>query len=357
MESSKQGKPQELYDICDDIKKDDEASYGKLRCWLDSHVEDKKLLESAVSYKDNSNRTPLHLILKKKPPVDVVEKLIDIAPHTIHVKNSYYGMLPIHYACMGEVSEGVIQRLIRDSPETVQAKDSSGWLPLHYACRYKASLEVLNDLVNIYPESIEMETNKGETAALLLKAKAERCGENNGVLLLQKACARGCFSISLMRLLVDAYGSKSSYSSSPSSSSSYSPAINKYNRSQVTSIGASMSTSSPQSTCSSISRQLFNEVRTPLFHTTQSIESDVDISHTSNDTMAHVRQELLQLKADIVMEMTVMNSEMMKEIVKSKSEVKALKTDIKQIRDEVADIKCDVAEMKDMLQKLFFVVK
>jgi hypothetical protein len=340
----------ELYDLCHAVKKDDMVSYDKLRCWLDSHVEDKKILETAVSYKDNDNRTPLHLILKKNPPADMVERLIDISPQIIHLKNRYYGMLPIHYACMGGASEEVVQRLIRASPETVQIKDSSGWLPLHYACRYKASLKVLNDLITIYPESVYIKTNKSETAAQLLRAKSERCGESIGVKLLQQACASGCFSVNLMRLLLDAYGSPSSSSTSCFSSTSSNYSNKNDSNDHCISEAASVSTSS----CS-VTRPI-NEVA-PLLQTTQSTESDSDMTMSSNDAITHVTQELLQLKPDIIMEMTVMNSELLKEIARSKSEIKELKTDMKAIKTEIADIHCNVTVIKDMLQKLLYLLE
>lgn len=49
-------------------------------------------------------------------------------------------------------------------------------------------------------------------------------------------------------------------------------------------------------------------------------------------------QEPLQLKPDIIKEITVMNSEILREIVRSKSEIQELKADRNAIKTENADV-------------------
>jgi len=105
-------------------------------------------------------------------------------------------------------------------------------------------------------------------------------------------------------------------------------------------------------TGSSIHKESITEANDTSLQTKHSMESDLDMTQISNDNMTHVTQELLKLKPDIMMEMTVMTSEVMKEMANAKDEISGLKSQVVNIQAEVSEIRCDVVAIKAMLQNI-----
>jgi septal ring factor EnvC (AmiA/AmiB activator) len=108
----------------------------------------------------------------------------------------------------------------------------------------------------------------------------------------------------------------------------------------------------PSLTGSSIHKESITEANDTSLQTKHSMESDLDMTQISNDNMTHVTQELLKLKPDIMMEMTVMTSEVMKEMANAKDEISGLKSQVVNIQAEVSEIRCDVVAIKAMLQNI-----
>ena len=67
------------------------------------------------------------------------------------------GRLPLHYACR---FKGPVHWLVDNGPTQSGVQDNCGALPLHYACRFKAELKVVQFLVNEWPEVVQAETGK-----------------------------------------------------------------------------------------------------------------------------------------------------------------------------------------------------
>lgn len=96
---------------------------------------DEAVQKKAAKKKQFGGLLPLHLACRKKPPRDIIERLLELNPNAVHSKNKA-GMLPIHTACLNSAPLYVIQILIQSAgKECLIARDKSQRLPLH--CAYK----------------------------------------------------------------------------------------------------------------------------------------------------------------------------------------------------------------------------
>lgn len=148
--------------ICLNVSKNATESFNPIREWLDDNHGDPKLLEAAVTYQYICNMTPLHWILREHSPIDIVEKMIDIAPRVLCMKDNY-GMLPLHVACRSGTSLDILQLFVKSYPESVHDVDNNGRLPLHHACDKGAPPETFTLLRNAHPKSVEIKDCYGKT--------------------------------------------------------------------------------------------------------------------------------------------------------------------------------------------------
>ena len=192
----------ELYDLCWNARGDNEDSLTTLRQWLNRNKNNDIFFKEAASYKGEHRWTPLHWIVFKRLPIDLVEILIQLAPETLRIKNDL-GKLPFHLACHGG-SLDLIRIMMNANPGSIQAKDQSGNLPLHLSCHSGASLEVLNLLIEAYPESVHEKNRNMDLPSQYLKRWAHRTGGNRHLSFLHDAVV-GKFSIHLIQLLLVAF--------------------------------------------------------------------------------------------------------------------------------------------------------
>ncbi len=127
----------ELYHLClhvKDAKEDAGESLKNLRNWLalkqstSSSESSTKLIRAAATYRGYDNMTPLHLVLGRAVPIDVVEMLIQLAPETLRMKNSN-GKLPLHLACLFGTSLEILDLLITNYPQGLEARDNNDRKP------------------------------------------------------------------------------------------------------------------------------------------------------------------------------------------------------------------------------------
>ena len=200
----------ELFDLCYNADyRDNEKAWSQLREWLSFYKNDKKRFKEAAAYPNTFNWIPIHVLVSRSPPLDVVETLVKHAPETLRMKTSE-GDLPLHIACGQRASPEIIKILVAAYPESVRITNNAGGLPLHFACYNRNSLDVLNLLLQVYPESIRVEciTRTGEhlqpSEILKNKNQLDSEDENERIFLLHKAVAEG-LSVHLMRLLIEAF--------------------------------------------------------------------------------------------------------------------------------------------------------
>lgn len=154
-------KDHELYDLCFNEDLDhSEESWNNIRRWVHDNKNNKDYVKNAATFRGMYNRTPLHMILRENPPLDIVEILLKTAPETLRMKDEH-GWLPIHLACFKGASLEVVNLLIEAYPDSAKVRDDAGWLPIHDACCYASSLEVVNLLIQAFPESLNIQDDYG----------------------------------------------------------------------------------------------------------------------------------------------------------------------------------------------------
>lgn len=197
-----------------------DVSLDDVQEWLKTHEGNADLLRNATDHRDENNRTPLHWLVSSQPPSDLVERFLQLAPHTVSV-SSAEGHLPLHNACLNYASSDVIKSLLEAYPEAVEVQDREGWLPLHIACARGASLDVIKMLLEPYPEAAKIQNTYGDlpihyachsccinapkVVMMLLEKYPEAVEVKNkdGFLPLHAACKLNDFNV--IRILLKAY--------------------------------------------------------------------------------------------------------------------------------------------------------
>jgi len=192
----------DLYDLCMFSNLDDDNNYRpfiifqeafhKIRQWLKEHKDDTTRLKEAMTYQDDHRNTPLHIILIRLPPLDIVQTFIQHVPEVLRMQNGGE-RLPIHMACLHKASLEVVQALYNAYPESVQAESEDGLL-IDGAYDYGALLDVLNFIAEAYPEAID------QTYPFTLISRKD----DNGMLPLHHACNHR-YSDHLIRFLIHKY--------------------------------------------------------------------------------------------------------------------------------------------------------
>jgi ankyrin repeat protein len=151
----------ELYDLCYNNELDHtEETWNGIRQWVRHHKDEKGFVKQATEIRGLYNRTPLHWVLRERPPMDVVELLLNSAPETLRMKDDH-GWLPLHLACFKGASLEVVKLLIEDYPESTMVRDDAGWLPIHVACCHVSSLDVVQLLIQTFPEGLTVQDHSG----------------------------------------------------------------------------------------------------------------------------------------------------------------------------------------------------
>jgi ankyrin repeat protein len=141
-------------------KESDEASFDSIKLWLDKNKAYPKVLREAAHFKDEDNATPLHYLVAADAPLDLVRRVIELAPRTVKVKN-YNGALPLHLACKSGASYDILNILLEVYPRAARETDNSGNLPLHIACANEASHDTINIVLKSFPEAVEVQRKDG----------------------------------------------------------------------------------------------------------------------------------------------------------------------------------------------------
>ena len=159
----------ELYDLFKDynktkfsplFKENVGEAWENIRQWRDKNEDNEMLLKKAVSYRNINKEMPLHFILKRNPPMDIMELLLKYAPDSVKIKDRH-GCFPLLIACSHGASLDVIEALLTAFP--IAARETSRYnFPLHAALSSKASFEVIKLLVDEFPMGAELENDLGE---------------------------------------------------------------------------------------------------------------------------------------------------------------------------------------------------
>ena len=152
---------EELYWLCSAAEEHEAESWIPVREWFESKRKNEKLLVAAITNQEDGE-TPLHVILRKHPPLDIVREMIEISPNILRVKNSNE-MIPLHIACKHSASVEVVDKLIQVAPNTVNYIDRFSWLPIHFACANpESSVDVVMRLLRDANETVRSKNDKDQ---------------------------------------------------------------------------------------------------------------------------------------------------------------------------------------------------
>jgi hypothetical protein len=190
---SDEEKSHELINLCEQLFYD-EASFDDIQQWLENNKDNQDLLIQAANYQDEKyNYTPLHYLVMKKPPSDLVKGILRLAPDTVEVKDKTYERLPLHWALWSYASDDVINFLLDAYPQAAGIEDSTGDLPLSIAQSLHASDNIIKMLIeaqdqlnrtlprptknswwNFWDEQIYIDNKTKFTLKLIVYYKAEK---------------------------------------------------------------------------------------------------------------------------------------------------------------------------------------
>lgn len=179
-----------------------QATLDEIQQWLDENEEDDELLIKAANFQNECKNTPLHCLVCKHPPTDLVKRLLQLAPDAVKVQNKV-GQTPLHAACYFKASPAITKVLFEAYPEAALVKDNNGSLPLHFACDTTtgiSTLESLDLLLSAYPKCVNAKDNDEATPSDYLQ---EYNGDDS-LHMLHKAIIGG-FSVHLVKLFLQAY--------------------------------------------------------------------------------------------------------------------------------------------------------
>lgn len=116
--------------------------------------------------------TPIHYLLERSPPIDVVQAVVNAAATAtkspqkdaiLKEKTMPGESLPLHVACTWGSASDIISYLVKCYPDATKGKDHGGNIPLHQACYSGASFQVVEELVKTWPEGIMIKNGSGST--------------------------------------------------------------------------------------------------------------------------------------------------------------------------------------------------
>lgn len=112
-------------------------------------------------FQASANMTPLHSACERKPPIEVIEALLEANPEAVTHRMMPGGCLPLHVACTWHASPPVISLLLSADPTTAKTVDELGNRPLHTACFSGVALPIIQGLLAAYPKAVLARNNQG----------------------------------------------------------------------------------------------------------------------------------------------------------------------------------------------------
>lgn len=134
---------------------------SRLECNPDEANEELVGVMTRGGFQASASYYPLHYACERKPPLEVVQALLEANPEAVTQRMMPGGALPIHAACTWQASPGVISALLSADPITAKVVDELGNRPLHSACFSGASLHIIQDLLLSYPKAVLSRNKQG----------------------------------------------------------------------------------------------------------------------------------------------------------------------------------------------------
>lgn len=134
---------------------------ARLECNHEDASEELIGVTTRGGFTSSSAMTPLHYACERKPPIEVIQALIEANPEAVTQRMMPGGCLPLHVACTWHASPDVIRALLAADPSTAKVSDELGNRPLHAACFSGQIYPVVQDLLSTYPKAVLSRNNQG----------------------------------------------------------------------------------------------------------------------------------------------------------------------------------------------------
>lgn len=113
--------------------------------------------------------TPLAYAVERRPPVEVVQALIEASPESVGIKVQPGGALPLHIACTWHACPSVVTVLLEAEPAACRVPDELGNVPLHSAAFSGATAPVVDSLLRAYPKAALVRNHQGSLPSDICK--------------------------------------------------------------------------------------------------------------------------------------------------------------------------------------------
>ena len=124
--------------------------------------------------------TLLHGVVRYNPPLDVVDKMIDLCPDQLAAKDCL-GRTPLHVAAGSSAEPRLIKLLAHAYPASCDAADEDGKTPLHFACDTSCQLFEDDGANRSMPREVCHETVRALLSESLHAATIEDLDEMNAL--------------------------------------------------------------------------------------------------------------------------------------------------------------------------------
>eukprot|EP00529_Nitzschia_sp_RCC80_P002112 CAMPEP_0113504232 /NCGR_PEP_ID=MMETSP0014_2-20120614/34605_1 /TAXON_ID=2857 /ORGANISM="Nitzschia sp." /LENGTH=895 /DNA_ID=CAMNT_0000399327 /DNA_START=53 /DNA_END=2737 /DNA_ORIENTATION=- /assembly_acc=CAM_ASM_000159 len=134
---------------------------------LKLHPEEAKMslvVPTKGGFKATADFYPLHFVCERRPPIEVVNALLELCPEAACKRTMPGGALPLHIACTWYADVNVIDAILAVDRTASRTLDELGNLPLHSACFSGTSTSVIESLLYAFPKGVLARNNQGSLA-------------------------------------------------------------------------------------------------------------------------------------------------------------------------------------------------
>lgn len=134
--------------------------WGKLREQLKTQ-KGRSTFAAQKYLRNSAGRNALHVLCMNQPPLDIVQKFIDVCPD-LAIDTDMNLWTPLHAAVYSTTNRSIVECLLSANSRAVEMMDTKGRTALNIAAQ-RSNLEVIRALIACYPRAVLIEDTEGMT--------------------------------------------------------------------------------------------------------------------------------------------------------------------------------------------------